>query len=241
MAIKKQSVAMTKYKIRKNFLIAAILATGLISALIGVVAYFGLNMGTFVISLDQSAYYAGISLCETEDFTASYPRLLVKPMTNAYPVAYDDINFDDVINSDGGNYTDPRGYTYLGYTFFLKNDGTTTVDLSFDILITQVTRNVDSATRIMLVEDENKKIVYLKNDGTEKHPFDQTPDELCEYFKDDKAICNHKILNFKPNDIKKFSLIIWLEGWDPECTDSVKGGQIKMEMTFKITNAKVDD
>lgn len=230
---------MTKYKIRKNFLMAAILATGLISALIGVVAYFGLNMGTFVISLEESAYYEGISLSEEKEFYSSYPRLLVRPMSNAYPIAYSDLSIDDVINTDG-NYSDNRGYTYLGYTFYLKNDGTTTVDLSFNISIVQVTKNVDSATRIMLIEDDVNRQIYLKDDSTNRHPYDTTPDELCTYFISDTIVCSHAITNFKPESIKKFSLIIWLEGWDPECDDSIKGGQIKMEMMFKIMNSKKD-
>ncbi len=230
---------MTKYKIRKNFLMAAILATGLISAMIGVVAYFGLNMGTFVISLEESAYYEGISLSEEKAFYSSYPRLLVKPMSNAYPVAYSDLNINEIIKTEG-NYNDARGYTYLGYTFYLKNDGTTTIDLSFDISIVQVTKNVDSAIRIMLIEDDNNRYIYLKNDGTIKHQYDTTPDDLCVFFQDEKTICNHEITNFKPESIKKFSLLIWLEGWDPECDDSIKGGQIKMEMMFKILKSKKD-
>ena len=32
--------------------------------------------------------------------------------------------------------------------------------------------------------------------------------------------------------IHKYTVIIWLEGWDAECIDNIKGGSVKMEMKF---------
>ena len=48
------------------------------------------------------------------------------------------------------------------------------------------------------------------------------------------------IVYFKPQEIKKYSIIIWLEGEDPDCVDtgnySVKSGKIRFTMRFDIVS-----
>ena len=40
--------------------------------------------------------------------------------------------------------------------------------------------------------------------------------------------------DFKPDQVDKYTVVIWLEGWDPECIDNIKGGVVKMSMNFKV-------
>ena len=121
----------TKYLITKNFLLLGILITGLLSSIIGVLAFFGQNMGTFVISLDNDTYRAGIILSDDKEFYTASPRLLVNPVNNSMPVSFDDIKIDEALNTDG-DYEDSSGLTYIAYTFYLKNVGNTIVDIEFD-------------------------------------------------------------------------------------------------------------
>ena len=37
---------------------------------------------------------------------------------------------------------------------------------------------------------------------------------------------------FKVGDINKYTIVIWVEGDDPECVDALIGGEIKMHMTL---------
>ena len=39
--------------------------------------------------------------------------------------------------------------------------------------------------------------------------------------------------DFKPGDIDKFTIVIWLEGDDPDCIDNILGGEIKMHMEIR--------
>ena len=39
---------------------------------------------------------------------------------------------------------------------------------------------------------------------------------------------------FSPNDRDKYTVVIWLEGNDPDCVDAIIGGTIKFQMEFKI-------
>ena len=36
-----------------------------------------------------------------------------------------------------------------------------------------------------------------------------------------------------PGDIDKFTIVIWLEGDDPDCIDNILGGEIKMHMEIR--------
>ena len=38
--------------------------------------------------------------------------------------------------------------------------------------------------------------------------------------------------NFKVGDIDKYTVVIWVEGDDPECKNDLIGGEIKMHMTL---------
>jgi len=234
-ASKFAELSLARYKVRKNFLIAAILTTGLISALIAVVAYFGLNMGTFVISLDEKAYTTGISLSAEKEFSASYPRLLISPQNNCVPVTYSDLKLEDISRTDG-DYKDPDGLTYIAYTFYLKNEGSTTVDLAFQIQQLQATLGVESAVRVLVIENETNYRCYWKKDGTEKSQFEETPDDIMYYFYDEQYYCNQEIVNFKPGQINKYSVVLWLEGWDEECIDNVVGAKLKLDLKFTITH-----
>ena len=239
-ASKFAELSLARYKVRKNFLIAAILTTGLISALIAVVAYFGLNMGTFVISLDEKAYTTGISLSVDPEFPASYPRLLVNPQQNCVPVTYSDLKLDEISATDG-DYTDPDGLTYIAYTFYLRNEGSTTVDLAFQIQQVQATLGVESAVRILVIENNTNYHCYWKNDKTEKSQFEETPDEIMQYFYDEQYYCNQEIVNFKPGQVNKYSVVLWLEGWDEECVDNVISAKLKLDLTFRITHVLEED
>ena len=232
----------TKYLITKNFLLLGILVTGLLSAIIGVLAFFGQNMGTFVISLGDDAFRTGIILSDNKEFTTSSPRLLVNPVNNSMPVAFDDLSIQECMSTDG-DFDDPKGLTYIGYTFYLMNEGNTIVDVEFNIDIVNVTKNIDAAARIMLIQDDDVEhlSIYRKADSNPINYYDHTPYELSKDFESSSRVCTNTFESFRPGDVKKYTLFIWLEGWDEDCNNSVMGGQLRMNMTFNIVKSLVED
>ena len=38
--------------------------------------------------------------------------------------------------------------------------------------------------------------------------------------------------NFKPGEKDRFTIVVWLEGDDPDCIDDIIGGELKMEMNI---------
>jgi hypothetical protein len=44
-----------------------------------------------------------------------------------------------------------------------------------------------------------------------------------------------QISRYKTGDITKFTIVIWLEGDDPDCVDSIIGGQFKVDMSINFS------
>jgi hypothetical protein len=40
--------------------------------------------------------------------------------------------------------------------------------------------------------------------------------------------------------VDKYSVILWLEGDDPDCTDSTIGGHLGVEMNFRLSETNTD-
>ena len=72
------------------------------------------------------------------------------------------------------------------------------------------------------------KTVYAKINSYTKEPEDGTK---VFYSKDEAVLEQRK--DFKPGDIDKFTVVIWLEGDDPDCVDAILGGEIKMHMEMR--------
>ena len=53
-------------------------------------------------------------------------------------------------------------------------------------------------------------------------------------FASGNTVTNGLVENFKPGDITKITVVIWLEGNDPDCTDDILGGEFKIDMVFDI-------
>ena len=56
------------------------------------------------------------------------------------------------------------------------------------------------------------------------------PEKDTEKFYSDDIVAVKGRTNFKEGDIDKFTIVIYLEGDDPDCIDDLIGGQMKMHM-----------
>ena len=120
-----------------------------------------------------------------------------------------------------------NGDNYIAYTFYVENEGTDTVDYWYSIVIDDVIKNVDEAARVMIYLNGEKTVYAKINALTNEPEKDTTP-----FFSKDKAVLEERKA-FSPGDIDKFTVVIWLEGDDPDCTDNILGGEIKMHMEIR--------
>jgi len=242
-----RTIDVKKYLQTKNFLTMGIIISGILSLLIALIAYLGQNMGNFVISLPEETWRVGIKLSDEREFRFPRTRLVCDPIMDAEPITYTDFvsQIPTIRNTDGQFIDDRTGtgdgnYNYFAYTFYLRNDGLRTVDVEFKIVFATVTREIDESIRVLLITDEDPN-------GTIYHKYEPEIDNVSpdgipvrdrpiwgKEFLSDKVVCSSVISTFARNQQKKFTIIIWIEGWDPQSDERIMGGRVRMDMTFDI-------
>lgn len=130
--------------------------------------------------------------------------------------------------SDGSH----NGDNYIAYTFYIENEGKETINYWYSALIDDVILNVDEAIRFMVYLNGNQT-VYAKLNG-----FAEEPEEGTKAFYSEDTVMLECRQDFKPGDIDRFTVVVFLEGDDPDCTNALLGGEIKMHMD--ITEEHVD-
>lgn len=121
-----------------------------------------------------------------------------------------------------------NGDEYIAYTFYLKNAGTNEISYSSQIDIHAVTKEADNAVRVMVYKN-GVETVYAK---AQKGTNEPEPDTVA--FLSNTVVMNEVTDNFASGAVDKYTVVIWLEGEDPECIDNIKGGVVKMSMNFKV-------
>jgi len=117
-----------------------------------------------------------------------------------------------------------NGTNYIAYTFFVENQGDKSIDYWYTVVIDDVVKNVDTAVRVMVYRN-GEKTVYAKINETTNEPEPNTK----KFHSKDVAVLE-PVKNFKVGDIDRYTVVLWLEGDDPDCTNNIIGGEIKMHM-----------
>ncbi len=177
----------------------------------------------FTVTLD-SEYGRESGLVIYEEQANKYERTFLRSKDIEY---FTDISVDwlpeNIDNEGDGSH---NGKNYIAYTFYAENMGQDTINYWTTIKIDDVVKNVDEAIRVMVFKNGNK-VIYAKNNRTTEQPEPNTV-----AFKNDDTVMLELSENFKVGDIDKYTVVIWVEGDDPECKDDLIGGEIKMHMTL---------
>ena len=113
--------------------------------------------------------------------------------------------------------------------------GTKTLTYSYEMYIANMTFEVEKAVRVRLyVNGEYVDYAYARTDGVEG------PEPGTTAFQTGNTIVKKFIENFKPGDITKYTVVIWLEGPDPDCVDKIIGGEFKIDMRMEVTGGEED-
>lgn len=179
------------------------------------------NSGNFSITLDKNLYFDdGIIIYDDPTYKVYRSELLAESVP-----AFDNISEkwipEDVHLGEGSN----NGENYLAYSFYLENLGEDTVDIWSEVVLTDVIKNVDEAVRVRVYKND-EYVTYAKVGATGE------PERNAVNFLEDGVVNIDKLENFKPGDLIKYTIVLWIEGSDPECTDNILGGEVKFNMNF---------
>lgn len=117
-----------------------------------------------------------------------------------------------------------NGDNYIAYTFFLENQGEETINYWYTVYIDDVIKNVDEAIRVIIYRNGEKTVYAKLNSDTNEPEKDSTP------FHSDEIIAVEQAKEFKAGDVDKFTMVVFLEGDDPDCINQILGGEIKLHM-----------
>ncbi len=214
---------------------------------------YGDQVGNFVVILKEDK--VKISACLTKDFENDLTsRFEVPGIEYLSETTFHDL--PDALPQNIGFKNDQKR-KYMAFSFYLLNltDRAISYDMSIEIvdeLAGTKDRNYkpSDALRILILEeqgmDENLEgHGILKSDGTvyareedsqagldELEKADYPPD-IVTYFADGSMIVHEKEVPFALDEIKKYTVVLWLEGFDISCKQELVGGRLKMRMTFE--------
>lgn len=179
------------------------------------------NNGNFSITLDKDLYFQkSLIIYDDPDYKVFRTELFAES-----PESFDNISGkwlpEDIDNYEGSH----NGDNYVAYSFYIENIGQDLTDYWSEINIEDVIKKVDEAVRIRVYKD-GTPITYAKMSKNGKPEKDTVP------FVEDELIVRNHVENFGPGDKHKYTIVLWLEGSDPDCNDNILGGEFKASMTF---------
>lgn len=186
--------------------------------------------GSFTVTVNKfdNVKYA-LTLSETPDFIEPIGRLNCKASEEITNIDGASLPLDlDMINGEH------NGDNYVAYTFYCKNAGEETVTYEHQLYIANMTLDIEKAVRVRLyVNGVATDYARTRSDGT-------GPEPGTVEFVSESIIARDQIMNFAPGQITKYTVVIWLEGNDPECLDNILGGEFKIDMSMSIIGIEDD-
>lgn len=200
--------------------------------------------GSFTVAVrDVRDNRYSLSLSENELFSNPTSRLnsnASKDITNI-----DGNTLPDNLNDVNGEH---NGDNYVAYTFYVKNSGTLECNFRYELMISRMTAGIDAAARVRVYfnpdfykaetgeYDYNGSYVDYAKPKTAGNGLPEIDPEnrVMTNFVSANTVMIGEVSTFLPGDITKITVVIWLEGNDPDCTDDIMGGEFKLDMTFEI-------
>ena len=199
-----------------NLLLLALL---LVVAVLFIAAFMQEKMGNFTINLNRlELYRKGISISDTGDFKVATARLTASTVQDATNISIDDLpeNVDEI----EGNH---NGKNYMAYTYYLRNAGKEDLGYIARITLDSCAKGAEQAVRVAVWRN-GERIVYAEPAA------DGGAEEGCTNFVSDDVVCTYEENNFLVGNVDRYTIVIWMEGDDPECVDAIIGGSVEFSM-----------
>lgn len=227
-----KTVIVTADKVRKRKKASRMIKISLLLLLLLLIVVYIIlqiiyNEGKFTITLDSNDMLeSGITLYDNPNHDQAHRKLEATPIKFMDNISYKWIPDDVDTEADGSH----NGQNYIAYTFYVENRGKDSIDYWYEVILDDVIKNVDEAIRIR---------IYLNGEDTtyaKKNHLSGEAENGTVAFKSVKDSPNTLILEsrkeFNPGDIDRYTIVVWIEGDDPDCVDALIGGEIKMHMNI---------
>ncbi len=215
------------YRVRMK-LLAVLLAV--LTTFVGIVYIASVlyeQTGSFTISINKYEMTKyGLTLSESKEMTRPTSNLNAKIAEKMTNIAGETI--PENVNMIDGEH---NGRDYIAYTFYVQNAGEVEVSYDYEVKMSATTNGLDEAIRLRAYIDDGEPVTYAKTkmDGTGAEPGTVE-------FHSANVIMRGRVEAFEPGEKTKFTIVIWIEGNDPDCIDWLIGGKMKLDMDIAIVH-----
>lgn len=188
--------------------------------------------GKFIITLDpNNKLENSLVIYENHEDREVKRRLYAEEMPFMDNISVKWLPKDIDTEKDGSH----NGENYIAYTFYVENKGKETIDYWYEVIIDDVIKRVDEAIRIMIFVNGDKTIYAKLNEVTKEAEEGTVPfysSDNTDKTKDYTAVLAQRE-KMKAGTSDRITVVVWLEGDDPECVNAIIGGEIKMHMNIR--------
>lgn len=208
--------------------------------------------GNFLVTMSTTIAQSGLILSDREDLSNKKITVKSEVLKEVNPYSIQDIPYNVDTDYEGSHNLD----NVVCYTFWVTNIGNKALNTDWYLLFNKSTRNVDQATWLMLFEDGEMTLYSRPSTKEENKPevlksFDRPFFmELCAHpekqykevggqweieavpYAKERIVAEGHFKNLAPNEVHKFTAVIWVDGDDPDCSDALIGGHAGYSMKF---------
>jgi len=94
--------------------------------------------------------------------------------------------------------------------------------------IENTSNDLDEAIRVRLYTNDSL-VTYAK-----KNSISNEAESGTVAFESNKYILTNTVTGFKPEQYTKYTIMIWVESDDPDCTNDKIGGAVTLSMSFSV-------
>lgn len=188
-------------------------------AVLFLLAFSQEKMGNFTINLNRlELFRKGIAIDYDPNFSAPTARLYADTVLDATNISIDDIppDVDDINGSHNGE-------NYMAYTYYVRNAGKEDLNYVASIKLVSASKGAEEALRVAVWRNGKCTVYAMPSSGGE-------PEAGCVNFESRDVVCSFAESDFLVGYVDKYTIVIWLEGSDPECVDKIVGGSVELSM-----------
>ena len=219
------------------------------SVIIAVAILMGSQSGNFVVMVQSGDLQQSIAITESLNDIATYSDKIttdgIGNISNNTALYFMNDGIEDLKEMTQETGVNKELVDLYCYTFYVANTGNSTVTIEFELSIAQVTKNLDKAIRVMSFnETRNKYTIYQALDEPDfEYPSYETIGQP-KIFLDDRLVYQEQdfLLPMAEDNTNqegsfiKYSVFVWVEGWDPQCTEDLYRSTIQFELKIKVIN-----
>ena len=224
--------------------------------------------GHFTINMSDGMFREGFVLSETEDFANPTTHLFCEPAEDVPCISISHIP-EDIDDNEGQHNDDYFAYTFFlrnegespvsyAWSMDLNSESLDLSEAAWVMIFADGLMQFyaepgasGAPEALPAFGDDSRGYINLPLMDVNADPDSQYQviaqrGDLTYYrvipkdFVSERTIAMGTRENMEPMEVHKYTVVIWLEGDDPECTDELIGGHVGMEINMQLVSEETD-